>query len=151
MLFDSLPGHTHSTITQQELPSDQIMATAHGLEWQCQYKRGILRSKPLSSHHTWQTLSLFPQPSIIIKKSSQVNLVPMKDARLRALEILFPCLQISLSPFLPAPFSPLHLRCVLALSWKKSLLETKGGLFLWDPQCCCWDGQLHRSKCSSYF
>lgn len=139
MFFDSLPGHTHSTITQRELPLDQIMATARGLEWRCQYKRGILRSKPLSSHHTWQTLSLLPQPSIIIKKSSQVNLVPMKDARLTALEIHFPCLQINLSSFLPAPFSPLHLQWVLALSWRKSLLETKGRLFLWDPQCCCWE------------
>lgn len=151
MHFDSLPGHTHSTITQQELSSDQIMATARSLEWRCQYKRGISWSKPLSSHHTWQTLSLFPQPSIIIKKSSQVNLVPLKDARLTALEINFPCLQISLSPFLPAPFYPVHLQGVLALSWRKSLLEIKGRLFLWDPQCCFWDGQLHTSKCSSYF
>lgn len=70
-------------------------ATAHGSEQRCHDKRGISRSKPLSSHHSWQTLSL--QPSVIIKKSSQVNLVPMKDARLTAQEIPFPCLQISFS------------------------------------------------------
>lgn len=69
---------TRSTITQQVLPLDQMMATTHGLEWQCQYKRGVLQSKPLSSHHTCQFLSLFPQTPIIIKKSSQVNLVPWK-------------------------------------------------------------------------
>lgn len=86
---------TCSTITQQELPLDQMMATALGLEWRCQYNRGVLQSKPLSSHHTCQILSLFPQTPIIINKSSQVNSVPMKNARFTALEIHFLCLQIN--------------------------------------------------------
>lgn len=72
-----------------------MMATALGLEWRCQYNRGVLQSKPLSSHYTCQILSLFPQTPIIINKSSQVNSVPMKNARFTALEIHFLCLQIN--------------------------------------------------------